>query len=328
MKTLHVLIFSCALTIAGVGYTLANTLTVNHWLDTAGNLLVSLGTCISGESACIGTEPSSFIMVAPAIPRPTIAITGVTTNTTSATFTLPAGAKTLIGKVEGTGAVTQTQTLYGAYDSTAANGVSLSVVTLSGTTKDVKTGSVQVATDYPYYYVVTTNTTGTGATGELTIENSLTASGSSGGGGAVTNAGTFAVQESGAALTALQLIDNDQTGASVYYRTSAGSTEDEHEVKGTAGRLFSITATSTNAAARYLRCANLTAANTTPGTSTVFLGVTIPGQTTGAGITFSFAGSKGIAFSTALTCWLVTGAADTDVAEVAANEIKVVYAYE
>lgn len=128
-------------------------------------------------------------------------------------------------------------------------------------------------------------------------------------------------------LTALQLIDNDQTGASVHYRTSAGSTEDEHEVKATAGRLFSITATNTNAAARYLRCSNLTAANTTPGTSTVFLGVAIPGATAGAGITFGF-GPKGIAFSTALTCWLVTGAADTDVAEVAANEIKVVYAYE
>ncbi len=40
---------------------------------------------------------------------------------------------------------------------------------------------------------------------------------SSGGGGAVTNAGTFAVQESGAALTALQLIDNivSGTGANI-----------------------------------------------------------------------------------------------------------------
>src|SRR5665811_762657 len=95
----------------------------------------------------------------------------ITTNTTSATFTLPAGAKTLTGKVEGTGAVTQTQTLNCAYDSTAANGISLATITLSGTTKDVKAGSVQVTSDCPFYYVVTTNTTGTGATGELTIEN-------------------------------------------------------------------------------------------------------------------------------------------------------------
>jgi hypothetical protein len=62
MKTLHVLIFSCAFAIAGVGYALANTLTVNHWLDTAGNLLVSLGTCISGESNCVLDSPDSYIM--------------------------------------------------------------------------------------------------------------------------------------------------------------------------------------------------------------------------------------------------------------------------
>jgi hypothetical protein len=147
------------------------------------------------------------------------------------------------------------------------------------------------------------------------------------GGSSVTNGGTFVVQENGAALTALQLLDDVETGATIHYRTSAGSTEDEHEVKATAGRLFSVTATNTNASARYLRCANLTAANTTPGTSTVLLGFAIPGQTTGAGITVNF-GRSGAAFSTALTCWLVTGAADTDVAEVAANEIKVIYAYK
>ncbi len=128
-------------------------------------------------------------------------------------------------------------------------------------------------------------------------------------------------------LTALQLIDDDQTGASVHYRTSAGATEDEHEVKGSAGRLFSIVATNTNAAARYLRCANQVIGSTTPGTTTVFLGLAIPGATTGAGFTTNF-GPSGVAFSTGLTCWLVTGAADSDVTEVAANEIKVNYVYK
>lgn len=128
-------------------------------------------------------------------------------------------------------------------------------------------------------------------------------------------------------LTSSQLVDDDQTGASVHYRTSAGATEDEHEVKGSAGRLFSITATNTNAAVRYLRCANQVIGSTTPGTTTVYLGLAIPGATTGAGFTTNF-GPMGIAFSTGLTCWLVTGAADTDVAEVAANEIKVIYSYK
>jgi hypothetical protein len=53
----------------------------------------------------------------------------------------------------------------------------------------------------------------------------------------------------------------------------------------------------------------------------------IPGATTGAGFTVNF-GPMGLAFSTALTCWLVTGAAETDVAEVAANEINVNYTYK
>lgn len=127
--------------------------------------------------------------------------------------------------------------------------------------------------------------------------------------------------------TAAQLIDDAQTGDSVHYRTSAGTTEDETEIKGTAGRLFSVAITNTNAAVRYFRCYNLTAANTTPGTSTVFIGLAVPGATTGAGFTHTF-GPNGIAFSTALTCTLTTGAADSDVAEVAANEIKWVISYK
>lgn len=144
---------------------------------------------------------------------------------------------------------------------------------------------------------------------------------------AVTNAGTFVVQENGAALTSLQLLDDNQTGDSVFYRTSAGSTEDEHEIKATAGRLFSVLITNTNAAARYIRCYNLTAANTTPGTSTVFWGSAIPGDATGSGFTHNF-GPNGLAFGTALTCSYTTGAADSDVAEVAANEIKATYTYK
>jgi hypothetical protein len=128
-------------------------------------------------------------------------------------------------------------------------------------------------------------------------------------------------------LTSSQLVDDDQTGASVHHRVSVGTTEDEHEIKSSAGRLFSISVTNTNAAARYLRCANQVAASTTPGTTTVFYGMAIPGATTGAGFTVNF-GPMGLAFSTALTCWLVTGAAETDVAEVAANEINVNYTYK
>lgn len=115
-------------------------------------------------------------------------------------------------------------------------------------------------------------------------------------------------------------------GADSLKYTSAGATEDEHAVKATAGTLYSITVTNTNVAARYLRCENDTAANTTPGSETPELDLAIPGQTAGAGFTTTF--PKGYRFSTALTCWTVTGAADTDVAEVAANEIKIFYTFK
>lgn len=115
-------------------------------------------------------------------------------------------------------------------------------------------------------------------------------------------------------------------GASGLKYTSAGATEDEHAVKATAGVLYSITATNTNADERYLRCSNATAANTTPGTTTPIIDLAIPGNASGAGFTFSL--PYGLTFSTALTCWTVTGAADTDVAEVAANEIKLLYTFK
>ena len=110
----------------------------------------------------------------------------------------------------------------------------------------------------------------------------------------------------------------------VHYRTAAGVTEDETEIKATAGQLLAITVSNTNAAARYLRCYNLTAAATTPGTSTVFLGFALPA---GSSISHTF-GPTGLIFSTALTCTLTTGAADTDVTEVAANEVKWVITYK
>lgn len=115
-------------------------------------------------------------------------------------------------------------------------------------------------------------------------------------------------------------------GASGLAYTSAGSTEDEHEVKSSAGILYSIAVTNTNAAVRYLRCADQVIGSNTPGTTTPVIDLAIPGQTTGAGFTTSF--PVGYQFSTGLTCWTVTGAARSDVAEVASNEIKIFYTFK
>ncbi len=140
--------------------------------------------------------------------------------------------------------------------------------------------------------------------------------------GPVTNAGTFVTQVDGAHLTAVQTAATSLGASTIHYRTSAGATEDEFEVKGTAGVLTGGIVTNTAATVSYLKCSNLTAANTTPGSSTVVFGAAIPGATTGAGFALPIP-PGGITFSTAITCYLVKGAADTDVAEVGANEVKV-----
>lgn len=115
-------------------------------------------------------------------------------------------------------------------------------------------------------------------------------------------------------------------GATTLSYISAGATEDKHEVKSSGGTLYSISATNTNAAVRYLKCENDTEAGTAPGTDTPEFRMAIPGATTGAGFTTSF--PVGGLFSTGITCWIVTGAADSDVAEVAANEIMVFYTFK
>jgi len=120
---------------------------------------------------------------------------------------------------------------------------------------------------------------------------------------------------------ALQLVDDDQVGATNKHYVSVGTTEDEVEVKAAAGRVMSIQVSNTASEEAYLRCAQLTAVNTTPGTSTVYWGMAIPGSTTGAGMTANF-GPAGMVFTPALTCWVVTDKAETGVTEVAAGDVQ------
>ena len=90
-------------------------------------------------------------------------INGVTANATSDTKLGLPEAKTFWGEVVGTGAVTATIKIYGARTATAANGVLVATITLSGTTTAVDAATPSFAV-YPYYYVVVENLTGTGAT--------------------------------------------------------------------------------------------------------------------------------------------------------------------
>lgn len=95
----------------------------------------------------------------------------VSTDTTSVAVPAPSvETRTIWGEVVCTAAVTcaQVQEIYGDLDGDAANGVLLCTITLSATSRaqDVCAG---ITGQYPFYYVVTSGTAGTGARGNIYV---------------------------------------------------------------------------------------------------------------------------------------------------------------
>jgi hypothetical protein len=191
---------------------------------------------------------------------------------------------------------------------------------------------------------------------------------------AVTNAGTFAVQVDGSALTALQVIDNpvivddaaftpattsvmmagfeadegstdsvdegDGGAARMtldrkvivtpYPHTAGGLTifrsidldETEEEVKATAGQIYGMWVTNTATSTRFIKFYNLTAANTSVGSSTPVITWGIPGNSSDD-VSAVFGGGMGIAFDTAISVAATTGVADADTGAPGANEVVI-----
>jgi hypothetical protein len=189
---------------------------------------------------------------------------------------------------------------------------------------------------------------------------------------AVTNAGTFAVQVDGAALTALQLIDNpvvvddaaftpatssvmmagfeaDEASTDSVDEGDAGAArmtldrkqivtpqphtqgglsifrsidldETEEDIKTSAGQLYGWYIFNASTSIRYVKFYNLTAANTTVGSSTPILTIPVPAATSG-GVGFSMQSALGLAFDTALCAAATTGLADADTGAPSANDV-------
>lgn len=133
-------------------------------LDANGNVRVTQGTLEACED-----QTNSLCMVSGGVVRSKAMAAAVTTDTTSAAVTLPVGSKSIYGSVAGTGSVTQTQKIYGGITSgvTATTGVLLCTLTLSGTTTAVDACPV-ITANFLYYIVVTSATTGTSASGDVT----------------------------------------------------------------------------------------------------------------------------------------------------------------
>lgn len=93
----------------------------------------------------------------------------LTTNTTTAIFTVPSGYKSFHAEaVCSSGACTQTIAINGTFAPTATNGILLCTITLSGTPRAQDACPV-ITAEFPWYYIVTTATTGTGASGTTSV---------------------------------------------------------------------------------------------------------------------------------------------------------------
>ncbi len=125
---------------------------------------------------------------------------------------------------------------------------------------------------------------------------------------AVTNAGTFAVQSV-----------SSTTGGATPYKLISAATTNATSVKGSAGTLYSITASNINAAVRYLKIYDK-ASSPTVGTDVPKLVFAIPGATTGGGTNIPI-GLPGVEFTLGIGIAMTTGAADADTGAVALSEI-------
>lgn len=100
--------------------------------------------------------------------------------------------------------------------------------------------------------------------------------------------------------------------------------ESEEEVKASPGSLFWVHIGNTNAAARYVKFYNATAANTTVGTTTPVMTIHMP-ATTARELDF---GPYGLRFDTAITVAATTGIADNDTGAPGANEVIINIGYD
>lgn len=103
---------------------------------------------------------------------------------------------------------------------------------------------------------------------------------------------------------------------------NSAATTNATVVKGSAGTLYGITATNTNAATRYLKLYNKATAPTV-GTDVPVITIAIPAT----GSVALPIGPMGHRFATGIGLATTTGAADSDTAAVAANEVKAIISF-
>lgn len=115
------------------------------------------------------------------------------------------------------------------------------------------------------------------------------------------------------------------SGGLTLSRTLSAASTNATSVKASAGQVFWIYCTNTNAAVRYLKLYNKASAPTV-GSDTPVATLAIPGNTAGAG--FHLQSPLGLTFGTGIAFAITTGVADADTGAVAANEVVVNLGYK
>lgn len=138
--------------------------------------------------------------------------------------------------------------------------------------------------------------------------------------------GTYATEPiPGAQISGTQPVSGTVTATPVTPTTlftNSAATTNATLVKSTAGTLWSIAVSNTNAAARFLKLFNLTTAPTV-GTSVPVFTVAIPS----GGTVLVNGGSNGIRFSTGISLAITGAAGDLDTTVIGAGEVKVATTY-
>ena len=100
------------------------------------------------------------------------------------------------------------------------------------------------------------------------------------------------------------------------FLAAAGANQDSTVIKASAGALYGLVVTNSNAAIRYLKIYDKATGPTSADTPKFRFAV--PGNTAGAGIAYQF---HGVDFAAGISFRMTTGVADNDTAAVAANEV-------
>jgi hypothetical protein len=98
--------------------------------------------------------------------------------------------------------------------------------------------------------------------------------------------------------------------------------ESEEDIKTSAGQIYGVWVSNMATSTRFVKFYNLTAANTTVGSSTPVITIAVPGNASDD-VTGLFSSTHGIAFDTAICAAATTGIADADTGAPSANDVAI-----